>query len=586
GSGTFTLTASSTYNTTTIQAGRLNVISPANVTTNVTASGGTLGGTGTITGSVHINASGAITPGTSIGTLSIINGPLTLDSGSTTNIEINPTSTSIIAISGAPGSASLSGTLHATVDPGSYTTPLHLVFLTATGGVTGTFNTLVLSPPMPGFFPVVVYGATFAALDLFAISTFNLSQFQGNEAALANYLNSFQFNPDYAYVLFTLLSLPFDEQAMALDAINPARNGFDFFTTANVIYSFGQTIDSRLSMYRIERLMQNNLQKFSAAPELTAVFNRFNSHLATAEDVSEDVSENLPEGSIRKAAEMQKDDYCIWVNGFGNFAAQDEQSQLPGFYFNSEGALVSCDSLALQNGFAGAAFGYARTSLRFKESLGTGGVNSYFLGFYGSADFLNAYIEPGFFATANQNQGQRRVAFPGFMETYYSSHRSYQLTPHLAFGYNYQDSRFHWNIFAPFAMFDFIVNWEKGYKEKGQSEILAMRVKSKISYFLRSEVGLKAYQYLDRSWGYCVLKEAVSYVNQTPFQTTGFTAAIVNQAGSYTLDIFTRRQNLLTLGFEAMVKGNNGCFGSIVGSGEFFSGYVSGQAQAQFGKYF
>ncbi|HSX10359.1 MAG TPA: autotransporter-associated beta strand repeat-containing protein, partial [Chlamydiales bacterium] len=36
GSGTFTLTASSTYNTTTIQAGRLNVISPANVTTNVT----------------------------------------------------------------------------------------------------------------------------------------------------------------------------------------------------------------------------------------------------------------------------------------------------------------------------------------------------------------------------------------------------------------------------------------------------------------------------------------------------------------------------------------------------------------------
>ncbi|HSX37816.1 MAG TPA: autotransporter domain-containing protein, partial [Chlamydiales bacterium] len=579
GSGTFTLTASSTYNTTTIQAGRLNVISPANVTTNVTASGGTLGGTGTITGNVQINSGAAINPGTSIGTLSIVGGPLTLDSGSTTNIEIDPASNSLITVSG--GSASLGGTLNVTVDAGTYQS-FEKVFLTASN-VTGTFSTLVLSPPIAGFIARIVYGSTFAALQGFAISMFNVSQFKGNEAALAAYLNTFQFNADYANVLLTLLGLPFDEQAMALDAINPARNGFDFFTTANVIYSFAELIDSRLSIYRIERLLKNKNQKFPPVPEAA---------LVAAEGVFEDASEpknlpkNLPEGSIRKSASKPEDNYCAWVSGFGNFASQDTTSQLPALTFQSEGFFLGCDYLALQHGLVGAALGFTRSSLYFKEHLGDGGINSYFLGLYGSADVSNAYMELGFFATGNQNQNKRRVAFPGFMEAYYSSHRSYQLTPHLEFGYDYQDPRFNWNIFEPFAAFDCVVNWEKGYKEKGQSEILAMTVKSKTSYFLQSKVGLKAYQQLHHSWGYCILREVASYVNKTPFHTRGITAAIVNQGGSYLFDIFTRRQNLLGFGFEAMVKGNNGYFGSGEYSGEFFSGYIFSQAQVEFGRYF
>ena len=49
------------------------------------ASGATLKGSGTITGSVTRDDGGVITPGNSIGTMSIVNGPLVLNSTSTTN---------------------------------------------------------------------------------------------------------------------------------------------------------------------------------------------------------------------------------------------------------------------------------------------------------------------------------------------------------------------------------------------------------------------------------------------------------------------------------------------------------------------
>ncbi|HSX11809.1 MAG TPA: autotransporter domain-containing protein [Chlamydiales bacterium] len=592
GPGTFAVTASSTYSATTIQAGRLNVLSPANLTTNVAVNGGVLGGNGQITGSVQINAGGAITPGTSIGTISIVNGPLTLDSGSTTNIEISPTSSSLIAVSGTPGSASLAGTLNMIVDAGTYQES-EQVFLTATGGVTGTFGTLTLSQLFPGFAPHIVYGSTFVALALSPL-TFHVSQFTGNQSALAQYLNSFQFNPDYAGVLTILTQLPFDQQVRALNAISPARNGFNFFTIANGIYSFANMIDTRIGMYRIERLLRKNSELF-----VTGCFGIFSqNHLIADDNLSEEASddfsedtsdhapERLPEGNIRRIAQSQEENYCIWIDGFGSFSWQDAHRQLPGFAFQSEGFFLGCDYLALQNGFVGMASGYLRTSLHFKEELGTAGINSYFLGWYRSIQFLDAYVDFGLLGTLNQNQNKRHVAFPGFLETYYSSHMSYQFTPHLEFGVDCQDDRFNWNVFEPFAAFDWVVNWERKYKERGQSKKFAMKVNAKTSYLLQSKVGLKAYQQLNRSWGYCIFKEIASYVNRTPFKTKGLTAAIVNQGGSFAFDSFTQRQNLLAIEFEAMIKGNNDYFGIVEYDGEFFSGYLSSQAQVQIGKYF
>ena len=58
------------------------------LTNSVTVAGGTLGGTGTIAGPVFVNAYGTLSPGPSIGTLTISN-TLTLQPGSLTSLDLN-----------------------------------------------------------------------------------------------------------------------------------------------------------------------------------------------------------------------------------------------------------------------------------------------------------------------------------------------------------------------------------------------------------------------------------------------------------------------------------------------------------------
>ena len=56
----------------------------------ITVAGGTLGGTGTLSGPVVVNAGATLAPGSSIGTLTISNN-LTLQAGSITSVELNKT---------------------------------------------------------------------------------------------------------------------------------------------------------------------------------------------------------------------------------------------------------------------------------------------------------------------------------------------------------------------------------------------------------------------------------------------------------------------------------------------------------------
>jgi len=83
---------------TTVNTGSLlvnNTTGPGNVTVN---SGGTLGGTGTIGGAVTVNAGGTLSPGASLGTLTL-SGNLTLNAGSTNIFVVNggtPTNSAVV----------------------------------------------------------------------------------------------------------------------------------------------------------------------------------------------------------------------------------------------------------------------------------------------------------------------------------------------------------------------------------------------------------------------------------------------------------------------------------------------------------
>ncbi|WP_186728909.1 autotransporter outer membrane beta-barrel domain-containing protein [Sphingomonas panacisoli] len=146
---------------TVASAATLNILAAGKLTGNVTAAAGsftkvngtltgnvanagTLSGTGTIVGAV--TNTGTVAPGNSPGILNIT-GSYTQTAAGTLAIELTPSAVAgtgydRVAVSGAPGTAALAGTLALTPSTGLYVAGTTYDIVTATGGVTGAFATV------------------------------------------------------------------------------------------------------------------------------------------------------------------------------------------------------------------------------------------------------------------------------------------------------------------------------------------------------------------------------------------------------------------------------------------------------------
>ncbi|MGP9809918.1 autotransporter outer membrane beta-barrel domain-containing protein [Rhodopseudomonas sp. NSM] len=162
GAGNLTLSGLSTYTgATTVEAGTLSVdgsIDSSSLTT--VNAGAALGGTG-IVGTTLING-GALSPGNSIGTLSV-SGNLTFTAASSYMLEVSPTTADRVNVTGI---ATLGGaTVNASFASGGYVERQYTI-VNATGGVVGTFGALVNTNLPSGFKSSLGYDANNAYLNL------------------------------------------------------------------------------------------------------------------------------------------------------------------------------------------------------------------------------------------------------------------------------------------------------------------------------------------------------------------------------------------------------------------------------------
>jgi T5SS/PEP-CTERM-associated repeat protein/autotransporter-associated beta strand protein len=159
--GITNLTANSTYTgNTLVNGGTLLVNGSIAASPTTVNTGGTLGGGGVL-GNTSISG-GTLSPGNSIGTLTV-QGSLTFTAASTYLIEVDPSGSDRTNVT---GSATLGGaTVSAIYANGSYVARRYTI-LNATGGVSGTFNTLVNTNLPASFAASLSHDANNAFLDL------------------------------------------------------------------------------------------------------------------------------------------------------------------------------------------------------------------------------------------------------------------------------------------------------------------------------------------------------------------------------------------------------------------------------------
>jgi uncharacterized protein with beta-barrel porin domain len=161
-----TWTASGAYgqnNAWTLAGGTLNVLGDLSAATSLTVSGGMLMGTGTV-GSTQINSGGTFAPGSGTPQTSMnVNGNLAFQSGAQYVLFLAPATSSFASVT---GSATLGGaTVSAFYANGAYVEKKYTI-LTAAGGVSGTFGSLVNTNLPSNFKTSLSYDGNNAYLDL------------------------------------------------------------------------------------------------------------------------------------------------------------------------------------------------------------------------------------------------------------------------------------------------------------------------------------------------------------------------------------------------------------------------------------
>lgn len=510
---------------------------------------GTLKGTGTV-GAVHVHPGASVAPGNSIGTLNT--GSILFDPGSTFQIEISPSASSLLNVS---GTASLDGMLNIIQTSGSYPRSAEYLILQTSGGISGNFDSILL-----GGIPTDLFHLSQEANNLYlsytipALSTSNLS---GNALRVANYLN--EEADGSTLLLFSGLSDSSLQQAM--DSISPARNAFPTYITNQLAFSMSNLLSSHLDD---QRILSKHSFLPSEKPFLTA-------------DSSDTLSMPLPK-------EKKEPGWSTWLSGFWEFSHQSASLQNPSFHYTSEAALAGADYRGRHQTLLGTALGYAHSHYQESDGAGHGKTNNYFLSLYASQFLQNFYLSPAIWGVFNEAKNTRVLSFPGFSKHAYSHLFAWQLIPHLEVGHHFQQT---WGTIIPFASADWSIFWQRKYSEHGASPFNAQQQSHQSSIF-RSETGLKFSESWKKSWGAIFLREKVSYVFENPLNTGTVQSSFAGTPGSFTVTAVQSNLNLGAIGLDLLISigHKNPTTISLSYDGEFGSNYWDSGVRLIFNKNF
>ena len=415
---------------------------------------GTLSGTGTFDG--IINNNGTVSPGNSPGTMTIV-GDFVSTSGSTLEIELSPTATSLLAISGT-GTLNSGSTLELVPALGCYGDLTQYTILTTGGGLTGTFSTVD-----PGSILLVAspsYGANNIVLNLTRQKLTNIG-LTGNALDVGSAIDSLidEGNTAFCNLMGEFILSSRGTISSALNQMQPALFA-------------GLTIAQENNSVKVRDTLSYRMQE-----ELDSI------HCMA---ISSKKEQNLDK--TLKCSKEKKTVY-IWATGMGDALHQDSTSYAAGhsvaYQDNMGGAVLGADYHFMDSLYAGLLGAYTDSSVEWNERQGEGHIRSAYTGLYFSALGEMFYGNASVIGSWNHYSAERNIDFLSTHSTAQNKHGGAQLLSHIDTGVNLG-----WKGFTvrPFDSFDYITQTENSFTESGAG-ILDLSVKKRNAIMLRNELG-------------------------------------------------------------------------------------------------
>ncbi len=395
GAGTFSITGNNTFTgSTNVKAGTLSVTGALAGPVNV-QSGATLIGTGSV-GSLTVASGGTVSPGTSIGTLKV-KGNLTLQSGSTTVIEIN-TETPNVDLIDVTGTATVAGTLNIndvtatrSLEVGGVYTIIKAASVTGTFG-TVTHNFLFVTPEV-NYLPSqvdIVFERNETPISGLPGSSENQ---QAVGAAIDSTVASLgQGSPAYQTLVNQLL--------LSTDAKSVLDN-LDQLSGAE----YAQHVQSVLwSTRAINRIVTERMECGSSAGDY-----------ARADGSGANLS--IKDAPMSATGCFEPGEVSMWMRGFGSWNSLDGDQNAPGFDETQYGILFGADYSFDDSWFLGVSGGYFDSDGSFDSFGGRSGGSIDYDGLqlaaYGGFDNSKLYVR-GIAAYGNYSGDSRRgISGPG-----------------------------------------------------------------------------------------------------------------------------------------------------------------------------
>jgi len=408
----------------------------------LTATSLTIDTQGTLTGGGNITApisnSGTINPGAGIGTLHVT-GDVGFNSGSTFDVDLNSSISDLLLVQGDVTIASGSTlSINPTFDQFA-TSYLFTIISTPGNMVTGEFSNIVSSLPF--------------------------------------FVNAPTYLSDA--VLLTLTRIPFSDVVTKGNAAKVAKCLDELASTATGDLAF------------VLNLLQTSLSVPILTDALTQLQPSMLKGLALSQESNAFFLRSLLEYRIyntnRQICKCCEESRCIrsWASLGWDTYLQKREGKEVGFHADTGYGFIGLDYQPICDALIGISVGYTYSDLAWKESRGTGTIQSGYGALYGSWLCNGFFVDGVFLGAYNHYNEKRDLRFRGLYRRAHGDFDGSELLANLRLGSIFTNGCVE---LRPFISVDYLSLWQNSFQEKG-AKSLNLVVSSSHYTMLYAEAG-------------------------------------------------------------------------------------------------